>query len=115
MLIRCSIFVHSVIAASSIFTSAVATSVGAFATIILFLFCIPDIETLFSIDAPQPFVLIYSMALGRGGAVFMTIIAVIPVIFVSNFRRKRRLADSFDTVYGDFDHGRITHHICNRP
>ena len=50
---------------------------------ILFLFCTPDLDTLFSLNAPQPFVQIYAMALGRGGSIFMTIIAVIGLIMVT--------------------------------
>lgn len=73
----------STVAARSIFRSAVATTIGAFVTIIVFLFCTPSIETLFSLSAPQPFILIYAMALGRGGAVFMTIIATVSVVLVS--------------------------------
>lgn len=60
-----------------------ATGVLGFVTAILFLFCTPDLDTLFSLNAPQPFVLIYALALGKGGSVFMTIIAVIGLILVS--------------------------------
>ncbi|KAG8986330.1 hypothetical protein FRB94_010216 [Tulasnella sp. JGI-2019a] len=67
----------SVVAGRSIFRSAVATAVGGLAALILFLFCTPTIEILFSLNAPQPFVLIYSMALGHGGAVAMTLIAAL--------------------------------------
>ncbi|KAG8776951.1 hypothetical protein FRC12_000613 [Ceratobasidium sp. 428] len=70
----------SIVAAQSIFTSALAAGIGGFATTILFLFCSPDIKTLFSLHAPQPFVLIYTMALGRGGGTFMTILAVISTL-----------------------------------
>lgn len=72
----------SVVAARGIFTSAVATGVLGFITAILFLFCTPDLGTLFALEAPQPFVQIYSMALGRGGSVFMTIVAVIGLVMV---------------------------------
>ncbi|KAG8721258.1 hypothetical protein FRC08_014619 [Ceratobasidium sp. 394] len=70
----------SVVAARGILTSAIATGVFGFITTIVFLFCTPDIDTWFSLAAPQPFVLIYSMALGKGGATFMTLIAVIGLI-----------------------------------
>ena len=76
-------FPTSTVAARSIFTSAVATVVGGFLTTIVFLFCTPDIETLLSLNAPQPFVLLYSMALGRGGSVVMTALASISTMFVS--------------------------------
>jgi len=67
----------SSVAARNIFKSAVLTGVGAFTTTILFLFCTPDIKTLLSLNAPQPFVLIWSKALGRGGSVFMTLLVVL--------------------------------------
>lgn len=70
----------SVVAGRGILTSAIATGVLGFATTILFLFCTPDLDTLFSLDAPQPFVQIYALALGRPGSVFMTIIAVVGLI-----------------------------------
>ena len=72
-----------VVAARGIFGSAVATGICGFATAILFLFCTPNLDTLFALEAPQPFVQIYAMALGRGGAVVMTIIAVIGLIMVN--------------------------------
>ncbi|KZV94012.1 amino acid transporter [Exidia glandulosa HHB12029] len=70
----------SYVAARGILTGAAATAAGGFITTILFLFCVPDLDTLFSLDAPQPFVLIYSMALGKGASVFMTILAVLGLI-----------------------------------
>lgn len=39
--------------------------------------CSPDLDTLFSLAAPQPFVLIYDLALGRGGQIVMTIVATV--------------------------------------
>jgi hypothetical protein len=53
-----------------------------FITTILFLFCIPDLNTFFALDAPQPFVQLYALALGKGPSIFMTIIAVIGLIMV---------------------------------
>jgi hypothetical protein len=73
----------SIVAARGIFSSAVATGVLGFATAILFLFCTPDLDTLFSLEAPQPFVQIYALALGKGGAVFMTILAILGLCLVS--------------------------------
>lgn len=64
-------------------SSAIATGVLGFFTTILFLFCTPDLDTLFALDAPQPFVQIYAMALGKGGGIFMTIIAALGLIMVS--------------------------------
>lgn len=75
---------RSVVAGKGILTSAFATGVLGFATAILFLFCTPDLDTLFSLGAPQPFVQIYALALGRGPSIFMTIIAVIGLIMVKH-------------------------------
>ncbi|KAF8659526.1 hypothetical protein AX16_001825 [Volvariella volvacea WC 439] len=69
-----------VVAGKGILSSALATGILGFVTAILFLFCTPDLDVLFSIGAPQPFVQIYALALGRGGSIFMTIIAVIGLI-----------------------------------
>ncbi|KAL5508585.1 hypothetical protein ACEPAH_6204 [Sanghuangporus vaninii] len=69
-----------IVAARGIFSSAVATGILGFATTILFLFCTPDLDTLFALEAPQPFVQIFAMALGKGGCVVMTIIATIGLI-----------------------------------
>ena len=71
---------YSVIAGRGIITSAIATGVLGFITTILFLFCIPELDTFFALDAPQPFVQVYALAFGKG--IFMTIIAVIGLIMV---------------------------------
>jgi len=73
----------SVVAGRGIITGVVATGLLGFNTVILFLFCTPDLDLAFSLDAPQPFVQIYSLALGRGGSIVMTIIAVINLIMNS--------------------------------
>jgi hypothetical protein len=73
----------SVIAGKGILASALATGILGFITTILFLFCTPDLDTLFSLDAAQPFVQIYAMALGKGPSIFMTIIAIIGLMMVS--------------------------------
>ncbi|KAF9071849.1 gamma-aminobutyric acid transporter [Rhodocollybia butyracea] len=70
----------SVVAGKGILTSALATGVLGFITTILFLFCSPDLDTLFALEAPQPFVQLYALALGKGPSIFMTIIAVIGLI-----------------------------------
>jgi translation initiation factor 5B len=75
----------SVVAARGIFSGAVATGIGGFIATILFLFCTPDLDTLFSLDAPQPFVQIFALSLGKGGAVFMTIVASLNLIIVRWF------------------------------
>ena len=53
-----------------------------FITTILFLFCIPDLDTFFALDAPQPFVQVYALALGKGPSIFMTIVAVVGLMMV---------------------------------
>ena len=70
------------VAGRGIISSVVATGVLGFATTLLFLFCTPDLDTLFALEAPQPFVQIYALALGKGGSVFMTIIATLGLILV---------------------------------
>ncbi|GJJ07777.1 hypothetical protein Clacol_001982 [Clathrus columnatus] len=70
----------SVVAAKGLFTGAVATGILGFITAILFLFCTPSFDVLFALNAPQPFVQIYAQALGRGGAVFMSILAIIGLV-----------------------------------
>ncbi|KAK2462762.1 hypothetical protein APHAL10511_005280, partial [Amanita phalloides] len=69
-----------IVAGKGLLSSAFLTGIFGFATTILFLFCIPDLNTLFSLNAPQPFVVVYDMALGRAGCIFMTIIAVLGLI-----------------------------------
>ncbi|KAK7682739.1 hypothetical protein QCA50_014122 [Cerrena zonata] len=70
----------SVVAGRGIMTSVVATGILGFITTILFLFCTPDLDLLFSLDAPQPFVQLYALALGKGGSIFMTVIATLGLI-----------------------------------
>jgi translation initiation factor 5B len=70
----------SVNAARGILSSAIATGVFGFITTILFLFCTPDLDTVFALNAPQPFVQIYALALGKKASIFMTIIAVLGLI-----------------------------------
>lgn len=52
-----------------------------FPVVILFLFCLPNLDQLFSFHAPQPFVEIYALSMGRGGHVFMNVICIIGLIF----------------------------------
>jgi translation initiation factor 5B len=75
-------FCIRVVAGKGILSSAIATGVLGFVTAILFLFCTPDLEVLFSLQAPQPFVQLYALALGKKGSIFMTIIAVLGLIIV---------------------------------
>lgn len=73
----------SLTAARGIFTSTVASGLIGFPLVILFLFCMPDLNTLYGLDAPQPFVSLYAMTLGNGGQVFMVIVCIVGLIFVS--------------------------------
>jgi len=74
----------NVVAARGMLTTASLTGSMGFLITILFLFCTPDLDTLFSLCAPQPFVQIYALALGKGASVFMTIIAVIGLIMCTS-------------------------------
>jgi len=74
--------IFRVVAGKGILYSAVATGVLGFVTAIVFLFCTPDLDVLFSLNAPQPFVLLYSLAIGKKGSVFMTILAVLGLLVV---------------------------------
>lgn len=67
----------SIAAARGIFWSTVASGVGACVVVVLFLFCVPDADTLFSFGGAQPFVPLYAAILGDGGHIFMNIICVV--------------------------------------
>ncbi|KAL3472523.1 amino acid permease [Aspergillus californicus] len=67
----------SVTAARGIFWSTVASGIGGLASIILFLFCAPTPDVLFSFGSPQPFVPLYAVVLGKGGHIFMNVICVV--------------------------------------
>ncbi|KAI0043164.1 amino acid transporter [Auriscalpium vulgare] len=70
----------SVVAGRGILYSAFATGILGFATTILFLFCTPPLDQVFALDAPQPFVQIYALSLGKGPSIFMTVIATLGMI-----------------------------------
>jgi len=74
--------VLSITAGRGILSSALATGILGFVTTILFLFCIPELDVFFSLPAPQPFVLVYALALGKKASIFMTIIAVLGLVMV---------------------------------
>lgn len=81
-------FIGSSTAPRGVLWGAITCSVYAFLLTIFFLFCTPDIDHLLSFRGPQLFVFVYSQALGRTGAVFMTVLAALglicvrPVVFV---------------------------------
>lgn len=66
----------SLASARGMFWSCAISGILAFPLLILFLFCSPDLDTLFGIYTPQPFVTIYQLALGRGGQMVMTLVAI---------------------------------------
>ena len=70
----------SLTAARGIWWSTVASAASGFPIIILFLFCTPDLNTLYSYGAPQPFVNLYAIALGRGGHIVMNIVGLIGLL-----------------------------------
>ncbi|KAK7560488.1 amino acid permease [Phyllosticta citricarpa] len=67
----------SVAAARGIFWSTIVSGLGGFVVMILFLFCVPDADTLFSFGGEQPFVPLYAAILGRGGHIFMNVVCVV--------------------------------------
>ncbi|CAI7591803.1 unnamed protein product [Penicillium pancosmium] len=67
-------------AAQGVFWATVASAVCGFPIIILFLFCMPSIETFYDTSAPQPFINMYALALGPRAHVVMTIISMIGAI-----------------------------------
>jgi translation initiation factor 5B len=71
-----------VTSAHGIFFGAVTTDVFGFITTLLFLFCTPDLETLFNLSAPQPFIQIYALALGKKSSAFMTSLAALEFLVV---------------------------------
>lgn len=83
----------SLTAAKGIFSSAVASGLIGFPLVILFLFCTPDLETLYTLGAPQPFVSLYALTMGNGGQVFMVTVCILGLIFVSLQRISTPLAN----------------------
>ncbi|KAJ5475589.1 amino-acid permease [Penicillium diatomitis] len=67
-------------AAKGVFWSTVASALCGFPIIILFLFCMPPIETFYNTTAPQPFINMYALALGPRAHVVMTVISMIGAI-----------------------------------
>lgn len=54
------------------------------ALLLILLFCSPPIETLYELGAPQPLVLLFELALGPGGQLFVSIISIIGLLVVSD-------------------------------
>lgn len=73
----------SITAARGVFWSAVTTGLMGFPVVILFLFCTPDLDTLYSYMSPQPFVNLYALALGQKAHCVMNTVAVLGLVLVS--------------------------------
>lgn len=67
-------------AARGLFWSAAWSAILGFPIVILFLFCAPDVDTLFSFGGPQPFVQVYAAALGQGGHIVMNIVSILGLL-----------------------------------
>jgi amino acid transporter len=72
----------SLVAARGVFYSAVASGLMGFPIVILFLFCTPNFDTLFSFDSPQPFVNLYALALGQHAQNVMNVVAILGLLLV---------------------------------
>ncbi|GAB7350261.1 hypothetical protein MBLNU459_g0907t1 [Dothideomycetes sp. NU459] len=68
-------------APQGIFWSTVVSGIGGFIVVILFLFCVPDADTLFSFGGAQPFVPLYAVILGQGGHIFMNVVCIVALWF----------------------------------
>ncbi|KAF7114701.1 hypothetical protein CNMCM5793_009652 [Aspergillus hiratsukae] len=67
-------------AAKGVFWSTVASALCGFPIIILFLFCMPPIETFYDTSVPQPFINMYAMALGPHAHAVATTVAIIGAV-----------------------------------
>ncbi|KTW27073.1 hypothetical protein T552_04167 [Pneumocystis carinii B80] len=66
----------SLATARSIFTSVLVTGLFGIPVVFLFIFCSPKLDVLFSLDVPQPFVQLYSLALGKKAHVFLNLVII---------------------------------------
>lgn len=73
----------SLTAARGVFYSALASGLMGFPMVILFLFCTPDLDTLYSWDSPQPFVNLYALALGQNAHIVMNVVAIVGLVLVT--------------------------------
>lgn len=67
-------------AAKGVFWATVASALCGFPIILVFLFCMPPIETFYDTTAPQPFINMYALALGPHAHVVATFVAMIGAI-----------------------------------
>jgi len=70
----------SLVAARGVFYSALASGIMGFPMVILFLFCTPNLDTLYSFDSPQPFVNLYALALGQHAHCVMNTVAILGLV-----------------------------------
>lgn len=108
------------VASRGMFWSCLASSCSAFFATILFLFVTPDIATWETFTAPQPFVQVYALAFGKGGATFMTVLAVVGLsacrLRVSFLSFLSLTCASFHSPEHLGRHRRrLTPHFCRRP
>jgi amino acid transporter len=75
----------SLVAARGVFYSALASGLMGFPILILFLFCTPNFDVLFSFDAPQPFVSLYALALGQNAHIAMNVVSILGLLLVCPF------------------------------
>lgn len=70
----------AVVSARGLWYSAVASVIMGFPVVIMFLFCTPNLDSLFAYASPQPFVQYYAASLGMGGHVVMNVVVILAVI-----------------------------------
>ena len=67
-------------AAKGVFWATVASALCGFPIILVFLFCLPPIESFYDTTAPQPFINMYALALGPHAHVVATIVSMVGAI-----------------------------------
>jgi amino acid transporter len=67
-------------AAKGVFWATVVSAICGFPIILVFLFCMPPIDTFYNTSAPQPFINMYALALGPHAHVVATIVSMIGAI-----------------------------------
>lgn len=70
----------SLTAARGIFSSVIVSGSLGFFVVLLFLYCTPDLSTLYSFASPQPFTSLYALTLGQGGHVVMTVVCILGLV-----------------------------------
>lgn len=80
----------------------------------------PDADTLFSFGGAQPFVPLYAVILGKGGHIFMNIVNISSLWFVSAFKILRHSRLLLNKAHKNVEHGNrcarsIAACLCRRP